>query len=494
MEKSADKYNNSINDIARSIKCTTVRIIKYLNEFDELEKKKLVRCKREDGGISFLVPDYVRDSLRKSNEYMPLKEENLTIQKFFAVLKRLFRERENDELTFSGLLQRLSDLVSSNMHLPFCRKLRGYNLNNDDWPLFLCFCHLEVNYSKSSIDLSDFEFLYDDESEIESMHTFFELRGGTHSLFRKGCIDFVNDNGFADTEFYRLSDKVNKELLFEVKNKNDYTRNLILYRKIKDKKMFYNAKETEEIEKLVSLLKETNFKKIQGRLENKGMRTGFACLFTGSPGTGKTETVYQIARRTKRNIMLVDISSIKSFWFGESEKNMKKIFAIYRSAVENSKAAPILLFNEADAVIAKRRINDGTNHSIDQTENAIQNIILQEMENLEGILIATTNLAQNMDTAFERRFLYKINFEKPNQENRAGIWNSLLPDLPKDRALELSKRFELSGGQIENIARKIEVDNILSGKNAPLDTLIQYCKDEIQNSFNTSIKIGFANE
>jgi SpoVK/Ycf46/Vps4 family AAA+-type ATPase len=192
--------------------------------------------------------------------------------------------------------------------------------------------------------------------------------------------------------------------------------------------------------------------------------------------------------------MAVDISATKSCWYGESEKKIKEIFDNYRHAVENSKTAPILLFNEADAVIGKRKISSENSHSIDQTENAIQNIILQEMENLEGILIATSNLVQNMDNAFERRFLYKIKFENPSLENRTGIWQSLLSDLPENQAAELSKRFELSGGQIENISRKVEVDWITEGTKTDIAALIQYCKAELQNDFNASKRIGFASE
>jgi SpoVK/Ycf46/Vps4 family AAA+-type ATPase len=148
-----------------------------------------------------------------------------------------------------------------------------------------------------------------------------------------------------------------------------------------------------------------------------------------------------------------------------------------------------LLFNEADAIINKR--NSGE-YTVSQTENRIQNIILQEMENFSGIRIATSNLTENMDSAFERRFLYKITFDRPGIEGRKCIWNALLPDLPKDKAIELSGRFDLSGGQIENIARKIEVDAIINGDYLANDVLVQYCKDEIENGFNSSKKIGFA--
>ena len=112
-------------------------------------------------------------------------------------------------------------------------------------------------------------------------------------------------------------------------------------------------------------------------------------------------------------------------WVGESEKNIKQIFDSYRQKVEEFKMTPILLFNEADAIISKRQ--EGAERAVDKMENTIQNIILQEMELLDGILIATTNLAQNMDKAFERRFLYKINFTKPTLEARISIWHEMIP-------------------------------------------------------------------
>jgi len=284
-----------------------------------------------------------------------------------------------------------------------------------------------------------------------------------------------------------------KELLFELNIKKDYKRDLVLFDAIKPKKMYYNSEQSEEVQKLVSLLQQDNFCEIQNRLNSKGMRKGFACLFSGGPGTGKTETVYQIAHETKRNIMMVDISEIKSCWYGESEKKIKEVFNSYRAAVDNSQVTPILLFNEADAVIGKRK-EIGSNHSIDQTENTIQNIILQEMENLSDIMIATTNLVQNMDKAFERRFLYKINFEKPGVESRLGIWCSMLPDLPEGSAMEIARKFNVSGGQIENIVRKLEVDNILNGNAFSMDLLTQYCNSEVKNSFNDDCKkIGFGN-
>ena len=150
---------------------------------------------------------------------------------------------------------------------------------------------------------------------------------------------------------------------------------------------------------------------------------------------------------------------------------------------------PILLFNEADAIINKR--SEGAERAVDKMENSIQNIILQEMENLDGILIATTNLAGNMDKAFERRFLYKIKFEKPTLEARMSIWHTMIPALDESVTRTLATKYDFSGGQIENIARKYSINSILYGDvDNPLDILTNYSNEE-RIQAQTGRKIGF---
>ena len=156
------------------------------------------------------------------------------------------------------------------------------------------------------------------------------------------------------------------------------------------KELFYNPSVQRQIDRLGELLAPKYFTEIQQRMEAGGMRKGFACLFYGAPGTGKTETVYQLARRTGRDLMVIDVSQIKNCWVGESEKNIKAAFDHYRSYVRQLERAPILLFNEADAVLGIRQ--EGAQRAVEKMENSIQNIILQEMEQLDGIMIATTNL------------------------------------------------------------------------------------------------------
>ena len=259
-------------------------------------------------------------------------------------------------------------------------------------------------------------------------------------------------------------------------NACDFT-TLNSYTGIREKSLFYNAQEEKLIQRLTDMLNAENLTAIRQRLEQHGMRKGFACLFYGGPGTGKTETVLQIARQTGRDVLQVDLSKLRSKWVGDTLKNVKTVFTNYRTLCENSEVMPILFFNEADGIFNQR--SERLQQYCDKEENALQNIILEEIENLDGILIATTNLASNLDKAFERRFLYKIEFQKPGTEVRAKIWHSMMEDMSVDDALRLATLFDFSGGQIENIARKHIVDSILTGRRISFEEIEDSCRLEV---------------
>ena len=174
---------------------------------------------------------------------------------------------------------------------------------------------------------------------------------------------------------------------------------------------------------------------------------------------------------------------------GESEKSIKKVFDKYREAVKDGGIIPILLFNEADAVFGIRQ--EGAESAVDKMENSIQNIILQEMEDLDGILIATTNLTTNLDKAFERRFLYKIRFERPSREARVSIWRAMMPSLSEEEAKILANNYDFSGGQIENIVRKREIQSIIDSTEPSFNDVLSFCSEEVIGNGTGRRRIGF---
>ena len=321
-----------------------------------------------------------------------------------------------------------------------------------------------------------------------------ELRAGTHDLMREGLIEFGSENGIVNTNKIGLTKKARTLLLKDVEfaNSSEPLSGVIHSSKIKPKELFYDSEVAKQVEELIKFFDQENYKSILERMEKSNFRSAFTCLFYGSPGTGKTETVNQLARLTGRDIMLVDVPNLKDKWVGESEKNVKAVFDKYRDLVRRSKVAPILLFNEADSIFGKRLTQ--VQHSVDQMLNTMQNIILQEMETLEGILIATTNLTENLDAAFERRFLYKIKFERPGVEARGHIWHTMIPELTNEEVEKLASRYEFSGGQIENVARKFSINKILYGDNegSRMESIFGFCDKELIQDSNAQVRrVGF---
>jgi len=235
-------------------------------------------------------------------------------------------------------------------------------------------------------------------------------------------------------------------------------------------------------------LQPNNYNEVVNRLKSNNMKGNFTILFSGHAGTGKTESVYQIARSTGRDIKIVDISKTKSKWFGESEKLIAGIFSSFKRLVESSKITPILLFNEADGIFSSRQT--GEESSVRQTENAIQTCLLQAMEDFEGILIATTNLPLNLKE-FERRFLYKINFDKPDSSTRYKILRDKIPFLTDEQIYRISESYNLTGGQVANLSKKVILQQILTGRYPDMDEIMRLCESEFLVKSNGRNPIGF---
>lgn len=478
-------------DIARLLHCRNIHIISLMSESETLVERGLIEKKRSrnDSSYYYSMPADVVNAFMKNEVYKPEKLNGLTIQQLFDKMSDFFDKYG----ACDDLLQRLDSLVENNMQLDFCKAVVGLELYETyDRLLFYVFCNRFINEDDDMIGERDWEDFFESKSALRVIRT--SLKDRTNALTAKELVESYNINGMVDTSHFKLTDKA-KEMLFHemniIQQQTNGQKGLLKYTDITEKELFYNQQESVQIRQLSELLMPDKFVSVQNSLEKNGMRKGFACLFYGSPGTGKTETAYQLARCTQRDLMVIDVANIKSCYVGESEKNIKKTFDRYRNYVKQCERAPILLFNEADAILGIRP--NGAQRAVDKMENSIQNIILQEMEQLDGIMIATTNLTNNLDNAFERRFIYKIEFSRPSIEAKCAIWRSMIPTISATQAKELASKYDFSGGQIENIARKRTVELILCGAEPDAEKLHAMCRAELMsgNCNNAKRRIGF---
>ena len=488
VDKSDDR-NILASDIAEFLQCTTIQIIKCMNDVDELVCREYIIKRKDDRQLSFRVPVDVIEALRNNEAFVVKAKANLSTSELMLELETVFEMRGNKELSYEQTASKTKRLLENNVNLAFSRKLREYALNEEDQTLLILFCHLFANNDDDEIRFHDIEFLFPKRqwNRIKCM-----LNAKCHTLQYLQLIEYGNDNGLADRETFRLTRKAKRELLSELNlsSMSQACKGMIKAKDIVAKQLFYEKDTQQQIAELEGLLDENRYQQIHSRMKEAGFRCGFTCLFYGAPGVGKTETVLQLARKTGRNIIQVNVEQIKSMWVGESEKNIKALFDDYRNQVESQSLAPILLFNEADAVIGMR--HKGAERATDKMENALQNIILQEMERIDGILIATTNLVQNFDKAFERRFLYKVKFNAPSIQTRRHIWQSIMPEISEESASWLAIHYNLSGGQIENVARRYAINTILYGPpTEELPTLCKCSENESKETYGIS-QIGFS--
>jgi len=173
---------------------------------------------------------------------------------------------------------------------------------------------------------------------------------------------------------------------------------------------------------------------------------GVRALFTGPSGTGKTLAARMLAWRLGKDIYVCNLAAIVSKYIGETEKHMGELLDCATAT------DVVLLIDEADALFGKR--TEGTHDSTERFGNMQTNFLLQRMDNYEGIVVLTTNLASAMDTAFRRRMDATIDFHLPASLDQQRI---LLAHLPERHAIsqayldELALRCSLTGGQIRNV-------------------------------------------
>ncbi len=478
----------TIERLALFFNCTNLHVMRYNKDLEYLVEKKLLQFERKYDNEVYCVPQTVMNAFKENKIYIETDDTNFTTEKIFEKYNEMFSKfrQQDSNMPWEDYMQELRIMLRANKSSQFAQKIKEYNLDDSALVVLMTFCLNYIFNNTIHLDTNFFTFI----PARHYMGISSRLHHGRHILQKLNLVEDVNKDRQDVPIMYKLTDFAKKELLSEVTQKNTKERNnLLTYAdSIVAKHMFYNSEEEIQLKQLYSLLENERFVEVQKRLKECGMRTGFACLFYGAPGTGKTETVLQLARQTGRNIMQVNLEEIRSKWVGESEKNIKDIFTRYRSFAQTEHLTPILFFNEADAIFGKRIEN--ISHEVDKMENTILNIILQEIENFNGILIATTNLDKNLDKAFERRFLYKIKFQNPGFEAQKSIWKSMFSELDNAAITELCTMYSFSGGQIENIARKRTIKNIIDGEKITLAQIKEFCNVEKMNRTERN-KIGF---
>jgi len=209
---------------------------------------------------------------------------------------------------------------------------------------------------------------------------------------------------------------------------------------------------------------------------NKYIKPGYRCLFYGPPGTGKTLAASLLGKKHGMDVYRVDLSMIVSKYIGETEKNLAKIFD--RAEHQNW----ILFFDEADALFGQRSEGNSSN---DRHANQEVAYLLQRIEEFPGMVVLATNLKDNMDEAFFRRFQSVLYFSMPDKHARKQLWRQMLSkewlQENEDEILLYASEAELSGGSMINVVQNCALELFRSKeKNLTLAIFQRALEKELQ--------------
>ncbi|EHH7674922.1 ATP-binding protein [Campylobacter jejuni] len=480
--------NNKTQTLTLALLQSELSLSEYFLEF--LEAKPRLNFEKQEAYADYL--EYLKDEFARIQLYERLS----FIQKsaYNSEIKnqiKLYEKHIKERLKKSKFYNVLADIF------------KEYNLEHKEQIIFLALLKEEYALSNESSISREMNSLLSliSENDLERHKNKKLLQENAPLLNLIEYDEYLNAFGDISKSFFIIDEILQRIINFEPKQ----SKKIKIESVLKDQDIFELIEPSTDIndiimpentkELLENILKQQD-KKVLERLHSWGIKSNknieAKIIFYGPAGTGKTMSALAMAKSMKKSVLSFDCSKILSKWVGESEQNVRKVFDTYKNIVQTCKQSPILLLNEADQFLSTRV--DGSSGS-DKMHNQMQNIFLEQIERFSGVIIATTNFLESLDSAFSRRFDYKIEFQKPDFKDRLKIWEKFLPKkalFEKDFDINILSNYELSGAQIlmvvKNTALKVAVskDGVFK-----MQDFIESIQKELNSSFDKSKIVGF---
>ena len=480
--------NNKTQTLTLALLQSELSLSEYFLEF--LEAKPRLNFEKQEAYtdyLEYLKDEFVRIQLYERLSFIQKSAYNSEIKNQIKLYEKHIKER----LKKSKFYNVLADIF------------KEYNLEHKEQIIFLALLKEEYALSNESSISREMNSLLSliSENDLERHKNKKLLQENAPLLNLIEYDEYLNAFGDISKSFFIIDEILQRIINFEPKQ----SKKIKIESVLKDQDIFELIEPSTDIndiimpentkELLENILKLQD-KKVLERLHSWGIKSNknieAKIIFYGPAGTGKTMSALAMAKSMKKSVLSFDCSKILSKWVGESEQNVRKIFDTYKNIVQTCKQSPILLLNEADQFLSTRV--DGSSGS-DKMHNQMQNIFLEQIERFSGVIIATTNFLESLDSAFSRRFDYKIEFKKPDFKDRLKIWEKFLPKkalFEKDFNINILSNYELSGAQIlmvvKNTALKVAVsqDGVFK-----MQDFIESIQKELNSSFDKSKIVGF---
>ena len=371
---------------------------------------------------------------------------------------------------------------------------RPYRTKEFDRSLKILKSYLDTDYSETVIFCCIFYVFfkggenpvsYYDLSSPEFMNCnplyLLRYRDDLTSLSEKKLLKRVeSENG---ESFYIVPEYVSRALVgnqpkivFPQFDEDDDDELLIPFEKIQERTIFFSEEIEDGIKKYSELLKHESFATKQDELKKKSLPSGISFVFTGERKTAKKQAAFTIAKKAGRSVFSFNLKTV-SGQLMENPDSIKALFLTYKKFCDKEKLEgrhkPVFVLEGASIFLQKRYSKPDS--GLETVLQIVQDNFEEIMENFSGILIA---ICDAYDDSFDNNFYGKIFFPEPNDESKLKIWQNKIDWLDETTASNFSDKFSLSSEEISNVARRIQIDEVLEGKRPSAAVIEEYCRKE----------------
>ncbi|MDD3321198.1 MAG: ATP-binding protein [Paludibacter sp.] len=450
-------------------------------DLELLIKKGFIRQKNEDRtnnlyNSSFTINQALLDMLLRNEtiEFEKLYGNGYNFVQFSGHMYRINKYKLLNHQSKVDIFNSIESNEDRNANLTQIQTLKSFNLDVKDRFAMYYLIHKQSDLESK---VSTYSLSFDVYGIANAASFIKQLSDNKSQLQILGLIEIVGKSNEVQLTSKAKELLLNEHCLTKNEEEVETSHYYIKHDTIQKKELFFNSEIQRELNILQTLLKKDNFKEYQQAMKLKGNKAeGISILLYGPSGTGKSSIADMLAKQSNRDIFQVDLSVVRSKWWGESEKNIKQIFEDYNAKCSKSDTIPILLLNECDALLGKRNHDGEDSH--DMTESTMINLLLELFEKNSGIIIAITNLVEQLDNAFMRRFTMKYFIGNPDKKAVKSILKSKIDFLDEGEIERIADRHLLTGGQIENVSMKCVISKIITKSNPTVSEIMDYCENE----------------
>ena len=474
----------TLNELMNAFECKLVDSILINEQLENFRKAKILLSTKKAYGkkdeIEYSLSQTTLNSVLKGDADILLDKKEVSFTAFLNLFHNVIYDNDLDD---DDVSTELSSLMDEFEQLEEIKYLKGERLCPEELTILLFTVARQSIFGDTKVAMERIfrVAINDNFSRYYYQNDIIEKRS---PLITNDLLEFAPDEFMNSLQ---ITEKIFKALnLAEKKSAKQFTTGSDLVKLIMPDKIKFQEgmiyEDSLNINFLDQLISEEGYIKAMKRLEEEKAETKqIVAILMGLSGTGKSQTIRNLAAKYNRPILQVNLSQVKDAFVGNTEKNVEECFKIYKKAVKHFEyykdidgvkvgpyASPLFFLDEIDSLLPQRSAS-GEGSPVGNMYSNMVGIFLTELERVNGIVLLASNLPGAIDTSFHRRINFKFEFGSFSKKNQVKTLELYFKDFAHEVLEEVASNADLTPGNIVNIRKAYVLESIFKEFNSEED-------------------------